>query len=335
MKDFISRNKPVFIIAVITVIIFVAIIVLAQNAPSTKPSLRKIENVELIAPHTYKKGASEPKVTLVEFSDFQCPACKAFHPVLLQILDKYKADVQLAYRNFPLPMHEDAKLAAVAAQAAGAQGRFWDYADILYNNQDKLKKDDLIKYAESAGMNVEKFKKDLDDSTIIEQVESDLRLGYQIGVNATPTFVMNNVVMDFGNITQFEEQIVEAIKKAGGNPQTESLKETTDSQKQTTSAAKQDTDGVQVSADVITIEYTSEGFIPNNLRLKLGQRVKFVNNTENSIKIQQLIRKYDFFNSPKVLKSKEEFEFVLTQPDLWTFKESDVRHYGSIFVTAE
>jgi len=226
-------------------------------------------------------------------------------------------------------------LAAVAAQAAGAQGRFWDYADILYNNQDKLKKDDLIKYAESAGMNVEKFKKDLDDSTIIEQVESDLRLGYQIGVNATPTFVMNNVVMDFGNITQFEEQIVEAIKKAGGNPQTESLKETTDSQKQTTSAAKQDTDGVQVSADVITIEYTSEGFIPNNLRLKLGQRVKFVNNTENSIKIQQLIRKYDFFNSPKVLKSKEEFEFVLTQPDLWTFKESDVRHYGSIFVTAE
>ena len=338
MKDFITRNKPVFIIAVITVVIFVAIIILAQNATTTKPSLRKIENVELVAAHTYKKGAAKPRVTLVEFSDFQCPACKAFHPVTVQIVEKYKNDLQLAYRNFPLPQHEDAKLAAVAAQAAGIQGKFWEYADILFTNQENLKKDDLIKYAETVGMNVEKFKKDLDDGTVSAQVDEDLRIGYQIGVNSTPTFILNNVVMEFANVNEFESQIVEAIKNAGGDPQANATTETTDSEnneKQSTSSANQDTKGITPSADVITIEYTDNGFVPNNLKLTLGQRVKFVNNTDKEMRIQQLIKKYDFFNFPKVLQSKEEFEFMLTEPDLWTFKEISVRHYGSIFIAKE
>ncbi len=335
MKEFITRNKPVFVIAVITVVIFIAIIILAQNTTTTKPNLKKIENVDLVSTHTYKKGALNPKVTLVEFSDFQCPACRAFHPVLIQVADKYKQDLQLAYRNFPLPQHENAKLAAIAAQAAGIQGKFWEYADLLYTNQDNLKREDLIKYAESAGMNVEKFKKDLDDGIFASQVEDDLKLGYQIGVNSTPTLILNNMVMEFGNVDEFEQQIIEAISNAGGNTNPDPNKETTDSGKQTSSSFKQETKGIVPSADVVTIEYTNEGFVPNNLKLTLGQRVKFINNTDKEISIQQLIKKYDFFYTPKVLGSKEEFEFTLTEPDLWTFKEASVRHYGSIFVSKE
>ncbi|NMB70142.1 thioredoxin domain-containing protein [candidate division WWE3 bacterium] len=335
MKEFIIRNKPVFVIAVITIVIFVSIIILAQNTTTIKPNLRKIENVDLISSHTYKKGPINPKVTLVEFSDFQCPACRSFHPVLVQISDKYKKDLQLAYRNFPLPQHENAKLAAIAAQAAGSQGKFWEYADLLYNNQDSLKKDDLIKYAETAGMNVEQFKKDIEDNTFAAQVEDDMRLGNQIGVNSTPTLILNNIVMEFGNVDEFETQVIEAIKNAGGNINQDSGNETTDSEKQTTSSFKQDVKGIVPSADVVTIEYTKDGFVPNNLKLTLGQRVKFINNTDKEISIQQLIKKYDFFYSPKVLGSKEEFEFTLTEPDLWTFKEASVRHYGSIFVSKE
>jgi hypothetical protein len=74
---------------------------------------------------------------------------------------------------------------------------------------------------------------------------------------------------------------------------------------------------------------------PNNLKLTLGQRVKFVNTTEKDMVIRQLIRKYSFFHLPKKLKPQEEFEFILTEPDLWTFKEDSVRHYGSIFIAKE
>ena len=335
MKDFLNRNKPVFIIALITVIVFVTIIVLAQKAPATQPSLKEIQNVDLVSTHSYKKGASNPKVTLVEFSDFQCPACKAFYPVVNQVYEKYKNDLQLVYRNFPLPQHENAKLAAIAAQAAGTQGKFWEYADLLYNNQDNLKKKDLIKYAEETGMNVEKFKKDLDDGTYAAQVEDDIQTGLKIGINATPTFILNNVVMTIDTPNDFDTQIADALKKLGNNPQTEVTPTTTPNVAQTTQTPNNDNKNVTPTADVVIIDYTTEGFVPNNLKLKLGQMVKFVNTTDKSISIRQLIFKYRDFGAVKDLAPKEEYEFALTEPDLWTFKEDSVRHYGSIFVSKE
>ena len=333
MKDFINRNKPVLAISLVTVIIFAVIIALSQNVTVNSPSLKKIENVELIADYSPRKGATEPEVTLIEFSDFECPACMTFNPIVNAIFEKYKDHMRLVYRHFPLPQHPNSKLAAIASQAAQEQGTFWPYADMLFENQEKLDKDSLIKYAENLGMNVEKFKMDLDDPKYSSEVENDLQTAGKIGLNATPSFILNDVLMKFTTLEDFEKQIVQALESEGVDL---SIKETDNVTKESTTTKTQPiSSDITPSSDVVDIQYTTQGFVPNNLRLKFGQRVRFVNTTNQDMNLLQLIVKYTHISNPMVISANSSYEIVLTEPELWTFKEKSVRHYGSIFVTQE
>lgn len=333
MKDFINRNKPVLAIALVTIIIFAVIIALSQNVAVNGPSLKKIENIELVADYSPRKGATTPKVTLIEFSDFECPACASFNPVVNAIFEKYKDHMRLVYRHFPLPQHPNSKLSAIASQAAQEQGTFWPYADMLFENQEKLDKDSLIKYAENLGMNVEKFKMDLEDTKYASQVENDFQTAGKIGLNATPSFILNDVLMQFTTLEDFENQIVQALQNEGVDL---SVKETNNVTKESTTTKTQPiSSDITPSADVVDIQYTTQGFVPNNLRLKSGQRVRFVNTTDQDMNLLQLIVKYTHITNPMVISANSSYEIVLTEPELWTFKEESVRHYGSIFVTQE
>ncbi|HLK92219.1 MAG TPA: thioredoxin domain-containing protein [Polyangia bacterium] len=143
--------------------------------------------------HDQRRGAKATKVTMVEFSDFQCPFCKRAEPTVKQMLDKYGKDLALVWMNQPLPFHEHAMDAATAFQAAARQGadKAWKLHDKMYENNTALGRADIEKYAGEVGLNVAKWKKDWDDPKIKDEVSQDSKTGTALGANGTPTFFIN------------------------------------------------------------------------------------------------------------------------------------------------
>jgi len=137
------------------------------------------------------KGDAKAPVTVVIFSDFQCPFCSRVEPTLKEIEDKYKGKVKMAWKNQPLPFHENAMPAAIAAMAAAQQGKFWEMHDKMFANQQNLKPADFDKYAQEIGLNMAKFKAAIDDPKTKAAVEADMQVGSSLGANGTPTFFIN------------------------------------------------------------------------------------------------------------------------------------------------
>jgi protein-disulfide isomerase len=137
------------------------------------------------------KGNPNASVTLVEFTDFQCPVCAQAQPVLEKLLAEYGNRVRLVVRDFPLSQHADALKAAEAAEAARAQGKYWEYTSLLFNNQSALGVDQLKQYATKLGLDRAKFDVALDGGKLTEQVRRDVFDGERAGVDGTPTIFVN------------------------------------------------------------------------------------------------------------------------------------------------
>jgi len=137
------------------------------------------------------KGPDNAKVTIVEYTDFQCPFCARVQPTLTQILEKYPQDVRKVFKQHPLSFHKDAPLAAEASLAAGAQGKFWEMKELLFNNQKQLKEENLIQYAQQLGLDLEQFKSDLSTHKYKEQVERETEEAVKLGATGTPAFFVN------------------------------------------------------------------------------------------------------------------------------------------------
>jgi len=153
------------------------------------------EKVALPVGKSPTKGARNAKVTLVEFSDFQCPFCKRHAGTLDRILKEYGKDVRLVFKQNPLPFHKDAPLAAEAALAAGAQGKFWEMHDKLFLDTRKLKRPDLDRYATELGLDMNKFKAALDQHTFKAQVAEEQKLGKSFGARGTPATFINGKLL--------------------------------------------------------------------------------------------------------------------------------------------
>lgn len=139
------------------------------------------------------RGAPNAPVTLVVFSDFQCPSCGANHPMIEETVNSYGNQVRLVYRDFPLAMHENARKAAEAANAAFAQGKYFEYAEVLFKNQKALDVASLKKYATEVGLNRARFDAALDSGAYAAEVNHDIADGQQYGVVGTPTVFVNGV----------------------------------------------------------------------------------------------------------------------------------------------
>ena len=160
-------------------------------------------------------GPEGAKVTVVEFSDFQCPYCSRAATVVDQVKEKYGTRVRFVFRQFPLPMHENARSAAEASLAANAQGKFWEFHDKMFQNQGKLTRESLEGFAKEAGLNVADFKKALDSKAYAADVDSDVKLGESVAVQGTPTMFINGARVQ--NPTSFEaiaQQIEGALNGA-------------------------------------------------------------------------------------------------------------------------
>jgi protein-disulfide isomerase len=137
------------------------------------------------------KGSPDAKVTVVEFTDYQCPTCATTQPVLEKLIAEYGDRVRFVVRDFPLNMHADARKAAEAAEAAREQGKYWDFIAILFRNQSALKAEQLKQYAQVLGLDRAKFDAALADGRFAEKVERDIIDGQKFGVSGTPTFFIN------------------------------------------------------------------------------------------------------------------------------------------------
>jgi protein-disulfide isomerase len=137
------------------------------------------------------KGSPSAAVTVVEFTDYQCPTCAAAQPVLERLMTEYGDRLRLVVRDFPLQMHADARVAAEAAEAAREQGKYWDFTAILFRNQSALKPEQLKQYAQVIGLDRAKFDAALESGRFADKVERDMMDGQRLGISGTPTFFVN------------------------------------------------------------------------------------------------------------------------------------------------
>jgi protein-disulfide isomerase len=160
------------------------------------------------------RGSVTAPVTIVEFTDFQCPACAAMHPVLEEVLQSYGDKVRFVVRDFPLNQHEYARKAAEAADAANEQGKFFEYIAVLFKNQKALDIASLKKYASDLGLNRTKFDAALDRAVYAPEVKHDIEDGEMYGVGSTPTIFINGVQLRNLSADGLREAIERAAKTA-------------------------------------------------------------------------------------------------------------------------
>lgn len=188
---------------------------------SSNVSAKNNEGI-VFSPHI--KGNLDAPVSLVEYSDFQCPACASFQPVVTEVLAEYGEAISLEYKNFPLPIHNFAELAARAAEAAAQQNAFFAYHDLLFTNQSTWSRSPnpkvfFIQYAEELGLDVATFKRHLNASLIRDKVKADGKEARNQGLSGTPTFFLNGERMSFETLEDFKQQIALAVNP--GNQTTE------------------------------------------------------------------------------------------------------------------
>ncbi len=172
----------------------------------------------------WARGAAEPKVVITEYGDFQCPGCRAMYPLIHQAVEQNSETVQLNFRNYPLvTIHDKAKLAAEAAEAAGRQGKFWEMHNLLYSRQDDWStispvvfRKRLEEYATSANLNLDQFKRDLNDNTIDDEINEDVVAGNELRVSSTPTLFINGKKLDSlpSSVDQLNQLIQQELANA-------------------------------------------------------------------------------------------------------------------------
>ena len=152
-----------------------------------------------VGPGDHVFGNPDAPVTLVEYGDYECPYCGRAHPVVEEVLRQMGPEARFVFRHFPLAeMHPHAVAAAEAADAAGAQGKFWPMHATLYENQGALEPEDLLGYAGALGLDVPRFARELATHAHLAKVEADFRSGVRSGVQGTPTFFINGVRHEAG-----------------------------------------------------------------------------------------------------------------------------------------
>ncbi|PZU85410.1 MAG: disulfide bond formation protein DsbA [Chryseobacterium sp.] len=155
---------------------------------SLKPTVNKNDHTQ---------GNENADLVIVEYGDYQCPYCGAAYPVLKALMKEFGGQVKFVFRNFPLSeMHQYARPAAIAAEAANLQGKFWGMHDAIYENQGALNENFLMKLAEKLNLNIPQFEKDLRNPGLAEKVDSDFESGIISGVNGTPSFFVNDKKFD-------------------------------------------------------------------------------------------------------------------------------------------
>lgn len=203
---------------IISIVVGILAILIVASSLLSKPipnSAVKIDQQKLVFGAAHITGNENAPVTIVEFSDFQCPACRSATATLDGVLEKHEGEIKFIYRHFPLTsIHKNAMAASIASEAAGEQGKFWEYSKALFEKQDAWEKlgnpqDLFINLAREVGVtDLDKFKNEIGKQARRDLILADMSLGNQLGVDATPTFFVNGDKVSTGGLTLAVEKIL-------------------------------------------------------------------------------------------------------------------------------
>ena len=183
--------------------------------PTEDPN--KIYKISLEGSPTF--GNPDARIAIVEYSDFQCPYCARATPLLKEVQKKFPNDVKLVFKHFPLSFHQAARPAAIAAMAAKDQGKFWEMHDTLFENQRSLRPDNMNEMAEKAGLDVERFKKDMESKAADygKSVDADFREGQAVSVRGTPTIFIGGKKVVNRSVEGMAAMVEAALKEQKGS----------------------------------------------------------------------------------------------------------------------
>lgn len=194
-----------------------------KNAEAIRAAIIKLANeppplldspVKISTDGDPMRGPANAKVTIVEFSDFQCPYCAKAVDEVKQVLAKYPNEVRFYFKQFPLDSHSQAELAAEAALAAQAQGKFWELHDKMYANFRQINRERILGWAKDIGLDVNRFRADLDTHKFAKRVALEAKQGDDAGVEGTPTFYINGKRLNAGfDLATVGPLIAEELKK--------------------------------------------------------------------------------------------------------------------------
>jgi len=189
-----------------------------NNSPS--PSAPAQINLPAVTKEDFVRGNPNAKVTLVEYSDFQCPACGAVYPLVKKLEADFPNDLKVVYRLFPLiNIHQNAMISTQAAYAASLQGKFWEMHDLLFENQNVWSdsaqaRDIFIGYATKLGLNLDKFKTDMNSELTKKFITNELNKGLAVGINSTPSFFVDGtLIQNPPDYQGFKQLIQDEINK--------------------------------------------------------------------------------------------------------------------------
>ncbi len=197
-----EKRKQMFrqigIWAGVAIVLILAVygLIKVANSPTSNSTTSKVTPV---SKNDIATGSAKAKVVLIEYSDFQCPACAAYYPLVNQLLSDFTGKIYFVYRFFPLSqIHQNAMLSSQAAYAAEKQGKFWDMSSMLFDTQtswaqasDSNARSTFISYAKKVNLDITRFEKDLDAQEIKNFITDEYNQGIGIGINSTPTFFLN------------------------------------------------------------------------------------------------------------------------------------------------
>jgi len=158
-------------------------------------------------------GGKDAKITLIEFADYQCPFCSKVRPVLNDLLAKKGDKIKVVFRDLPLPSHQNAKVAAEAAECADEQGKFWGFHDLLFDNQGSLDSESLKGYAKSAGLNLEEFTQCLESGRQRKEVDQDAADARLAGIRSTPSILVNGYYITGNPSVAYLEEVIADVEK--------------------------------------------------------------------------------------------------------------------------
>lgn len=199
----------------------------AQLNSALKERLFKEANVEILleplrfeaavsSDYPTRGGGPDAPVTLIEYTDFQCPFCGRVQPTLNQIMERYGDSVRHVFKQLPLPMHAQARLGAEAALCADAQGQFWEMHDWLFANKNQINRDAMVEQVKTMGMDSDKFASCLDANTFSERIDADMSEARSFGITGTPGFLINGIAVRGAQpLEEFERIIDSELQRKG------------------------------------------------------------------------------------------------------------------------
>jgi protein-disulfide isomerase len=218
-----DKTRVIVYIGLTIAILVLIVMVAKRDRTAQTPDSTELSRTEVTSEDNIK-GNPQAEITLIEYSDFQCPACKAYAPIIAELSKLYKQNLRIIYRHFPLTtIHRNAYPASQASEAASLQGKFWEMHDVIFENQSEWSSATDVAsifrgYAERLGLDLDKFTSDYGRSGVIDRVRRDMDTGTALRINSTPSFFLNGEkIENASGLDTFRSLIDPLVGELGAN----------------------------------------------------------------------------------------------------------------------